>query len=190
MGGTMRAVLAAFAATCALAGQAAAFPKPQLPAPVRVSPLPTGATPKPLKLTRAVIALKDGDPWHYDGGNFACSLSGVTYRWSSESTELNVERFQTAFEEELFRAGFAKSISNNLFDTGSGPEGLEVGLKVTDIKSFLCAAFVGSIKDTMLIKTEWQIYDPIRREILFRIQTIGGTEKAVERVKGPRLRAS
>ena len=180
----MRTAVAIFLAVWVLAGAAeAVIPKPVLPPPVQVPALSQGAVTRPVLLTHAVIAMRDGEIWHYDGGNFACSVSGIDYRWNSGSINLDILRYQTVFSDELRSLGFSNSGSDSLFEPKKASDDLEVGLKISDIRSFQCASLIGSTRDTMLISAEWQIYDPIRQEVLARIQTSGGVERPISSLR-------
>jgi len=166
----MLIVLAVWATACA----AQAMPKPAVPPPIQVSPLPPGSATRPITLTRAIITMKDGEIWqHLNNG--ICALGPLESRWNAGSTELKIGRFQSVFDEEKKRYSFSSG-SENLFEDGPS-DGLQVGLNITEIKSYLCERLV-DYSATTLIRAEWQVFDPLKREVLARISTSGGVDRA------------
>ncbi|HEY3695933.1 S1C family serine protease [Phenylobacterium sp.] len=178
----MRAFLAAAAvAIWTVAGAAeAGMSKPVLPPPVESSHLPPGATPRPVTLARAVISMKDGELWRHVGG-VPC-FDAVELRWSADKSELDVDRFKPVFNEELAKVGYIKLNASSLFEETSPTEEYQVGLRITNIKSYACANIMDKINETMLIDAEWQIYDPVKREVMARVQTSGGAKLSLTRL--------
>jgi serine protease Do len=178
----MRAFLSAALSAAWLiagAGAAHAMPKPVLPAAVVVPPFPAGASTQPLNLVRAVLAVPDGQVWRYIGGDPPCSFDGVDVRWSSNSSEINVERLRPIFSEELALSGLSAKRTENLFEEDRSSDGLQVAAKIDNIQSYVCGRIFGSAHEIMLIDVEWQIYDPLKREIIGRVRTKAGVDQDV-----------
>src|ERR1700710_789285 len=98
----MRATLATMIASWALAGSVLAMPKPVIPPPAQVSALPPGAVVRPVRLSRAVVAMKDGEVWQL-AGVFPCSVGSEEFKWKSGTIELEIGRLEPAFTEELIK---------------------------------------------------------------------------------------
>jgi serine protease Do len=177
----MRSGLLAVVAAMWLLGEPAqaGMAKPMLPSPVSVPPLPPASSAKGLELSRVVADLPDGQVWQYNGGGYACSVSGEKFKWSSGNSEFSVERFKGAFQEELSKFGFSQASPGNLFEENSSSNDLAVGARITNIFSYICGSIIGPYRDTVLIDLEWQIFDPIRREIVAKVKTSGGVERPI-----------
>jgi serine protease Do len=129
-------------------------------------------------LSRAVIDMKDGEPWQYVGSFLTCKVSPSVYKWDSSQSEFKVDRFQSVLSEELIRAGFKSSRPQSLFDDAPAASGVEIGIRIHKLLSRICAN-IGPNRITMLMDAEWQVYDPVRREVIARVETSGGHERSV-----------
>lgn len=119
--------------------------------------------------------MKDGEIWqHLNNG--ICSLGPIESRWNIGRTELKIARFQSIFDEEKIRYNFSANSSESLF-SDDYVEGLQIGLNIIDIKSYICDQVI-NVNATTLVRAEWQIYDPLKREVLARISTSGGVNRA------------
>jgi serine protease Do len=173
----MRLILMVMA-TLAVANAASAMPKPVLPPPVQVAPVPSGVKARAVKLARAVVAMKDGEIWRHEGPPIACGLRGDEYGWIADQSDLKIERFQSVFDDEIVRAGFSKSGSSELFETSELGDGYEVGFRINQIRLYACNSIVGYAVAVVSISGEWQVYDPLRREVVARVTTSGGYDEA------------
>jgi hypothetical protein len=164
-----------------------------LPPPVVVPALAAGVTPQQLSLSRVVVKLNDGQVWAQHGPSLACNLLTREVRWKADQSELDNERFKAVFEEEARRTGFMGSASEDLFDASASSSGLKVGVIIKDMRAQICstaetAQLDATFRGQLVMTAEWQIYDPLTRGVVARIETsAGGEEKrlstdGVERV--------
>lgn len=178
----MRAVL--MAASCAawlFVGLAAAhaMPKPVPPPPVVVPAFPDPAALRTVKLVRAVVSMADGVVWGQVSGSM-CGLDKTEYRWDSSRSDFGVERFSSVFEDELASSGLRKATSDSLFDEPSVSDELQIAIRILDIKLYICGGTFG-FQGTSTMSIEWQVFDPLKREVIARVQTNGGAQA---RLKG------
>jgi len=175
----MRAALAALTAAWALAGAVEAEPKFVIPAPVQVPALASGATTRPLKFARIVVALSEGQVWGVMRSGVLC-LGSEDLKWNASTPELSSERFGSVFNGEASGVGFTTSSATNLFGDDDAPDGLSIGVRVLDMQARYCGQRGGDtgplryFEGSMLMTAEWQIYDPVKREVVARVKTNGG----------------
>jgi serine protease Do len=157
-------------------GFAQAMPKPVLPPPVTVSPFPSNAKARPVKLVRAVIAMKDGEVWgHY--GDTLCDANKKEFRWDNSRTELDTSRFGALFDEQAVKAHYPATTEANLFEDEAASDRLELGARVLDMRIYLCEVF--GIRATATMKVEWQVYDRLKREVVAKVETVGGDDRKI-----------
>jgi serine protease Do len=171
------AVFAALSITVA-PSLAWAMPKPVVPPSVVVAPLPTDSKARPFKFVRAVVAMKDGQVWGQTGA-LACDLNKDEHRWEASRTELDTERFSALFNEVVAQSGFKPSNDGSLFEQETPSDGLQVGARVLDMRFYVCETI--GYRATVSMTVEWQIFDPLRREVIGRVKTTAGYD---QRVKG------
>lgn len=138
---------------------------------------------RPLVLKRAVMALREGEVWGTWGNARFCDLLPSDLLWRSGSTELEMDRFSSVFDGELVAAGLKSGASDSLFDDRAAPGGLQVGARIKDMHARVCSIsedargtsrrFRGWVDMTV----EWQVFDPIRREVIARLQTVARGEQ-------------
>ena len=179
----MRAIL--MAASCAawlLVGQnvAHAMPKPVPPPPVVVPAFPDPAALRTVKLVRAVVSMADGAVWG-QVGSLPCDLDRTEYRWESSKSEFDTDRFSSTFDNEMAKAGLKKAASASLFDEASSSDDMQVAIRILDIKLYICRGVFGD-QGTSTMSVEWQVFDPLKREVVARVQTTGGAQISI---KGP-----
>lgn len=151
--------------------------------------MPTFAADAPGKsviLSRAIFKLKDGQVWATEAAHYlACNLVASDIRWKADQSEVKNDRFRAIFEEEANRAGFKGS--DNLFDANATATDFQVGVIIEDMQARLCYAPSDSggppvYRGTLLMTAQWQVYDPLRREVIARVTTsAGGEEKKLSR---------
>lgn len=141
----------------------------------------TSATPS-LKLVRVVLRLKDGAVWAKEGMSGICGVTVYELRWSAAQSELRTERAAAVFSEEVTKAGLSKQAGENLFEDAAPANELQIAVAINDMNAQFCGfeddAGRQSVRGTMTLSSEWQVYDPLRREIIARIPiTAKGEEK-------------
>ncbi len=155
----------------------------ELPPSVTPSPVPAGAKPRKVELLRAVLALREGQVWATVGGDLACDWRPDEMQWKAAASDLEPERFQAIFREEQVIAGLQEDVTDSLFgDEGTPTGGLRAAVAIKDMKARVCAARTttgsGHVYRGQLVMTaEWQIFDPLKREIVARIETTAGGEQ-------------
>lgn len=163
----------------------AALPPPVLPPPVTVPRLEAGLSPPKMTLSRAVFKLKEGQVWASWGAIYTCALMPTEVRWKADESEVDTKRFNAVFEEETEKAGFARSASDSLFDTDSAGDSLQIGVIIKDMRAQICSLSSDTgprvFRGSLLMTAEWQVYDPLKREVVARVETVaGGEEKKSE----------
>jgi len=187
----MRKALAAFAVAFVFgaAGVAQAMPKPVVLPPVTIAPLPPGSKARPFKFVRAVIAMKDGQVWGQAGG-LVCDVNKEEYRWEASRTELDPNRFSALFNEAVAKSGFQPSSDGNMFEQDGPSDGLQVGARILDMRFYVCETI--GFRATVSMDVEWQLFDPLKREIVGRVATTAGYEQRVsgfDDISAPLLQA-
>jgi serine protease Do len=149
----------------------------------------SAASKRPLVLKRAVFALKEGQVWAYWGSALACNVLPEALRWEAGSTDLDTSRLAAVFNEELARTGLASGQSESLFEGHAAADSLQVGAVIKDMRAQICSSsqrggsnrtFRGSVTMTV----EWQIFDPIRREVVAKIETTAQGEQNARSADG------
>lgn len=165
-------------AAIVLAG-GAAHAQVVVPPPVVVEPMPAGAPIQQVGFSRAVIRLSEGQVWG-TWSNFPFCATGLStkLRWKADERNFNATRLTAIFEEELRRLGFKSAASDDLFETKRPDSGLQVGAVIEDMQTKLCSYVeAGTDRGSIVMTVEWQVYDPLKREVVARIRTIAGFEQ-------------
>ncbi|MFZ3007528.1 MAG: trypsin-like peptidase domain-containing protein [Phenylobacterium sp.] len=150
---------------------------------------------KPIALRRAVFNLKDGDVWGHWGSPMACDLYYKSLRWRAGKalSEPDTERLGSIFGEELVHANISPSEPENLFEREAQSGGLQVGAVIKSLTARMCGNWNDSLVELAFrisasMSVEWQVYDPVRREIVGRMETAVSlqnkdrTDDALERI--------
>lgn len=132
------------------------------------------AAAQPIHLTRAAFRLKDGEVWGHWGGTLACSFRPETLTWEGNSQGPDTARLSAAFDDELTKAGLAPARSASLFD--EAPKGgLQLGVVITHMDALICSESDNGrnrqFRGKMTMSAEWQVYDPVRAEVIARLST-------------------
>lgn len=181
----MRRVAVGGIALAFIASSVWAAPPPLiLPPPVVVPTLAAETPRKSVSLSRAVLKLKDGQVWAILGTGLGCMFP-KDIRWAADQSEIESERFVAIFEEEAKEAGFAAG--DSLFDSDTARADLQVGVIIEDMQARYCPwrptedAAV-SYRGSLVMTAQWQVYDPVQREVVGRVSTVaGGEEKKFSR---------
>ena len=158
----------------------------------------TGAAQSPVaaensvKLAKVFMALPAGAPWlslHID--SILCIYNPVNRSWPGGRVAEAVSPYLVPFEEEMKRAGY-KAITageDNLFDAEAGSADYEIAAVITDAHFEGCMSHgeyfteSGSVRGTGSMKIDWQLYSPIKKQIVARVST-SGTAKLDKSVQG------
>jgi hypothetical protein len=149
---------------------------------------PAASAYQPVRLTRTVFRLREGEVWGRWGSIVACKLLSEELKWRAEDSDVKIDRFAAVFDEELSAAGLAPRKTESLFDDQPS-SGLQIGVVITGIDAQICSSSNGdesgasrTFRGTASMTAEWQVYDPLRREVIARITTTAaGEEKQMSR---------
>jgi len=179
----MRGLLGLVVAAALVYGTSAqAMPKPVLPPAVQVPVLPPNASHQHITFTRAVFNIPEGQVWARWGSATVCDFLTEDVRWNAANQNLDGERYSSAFNDELSKAGFTLA-STNLFETNNATNGLQAAALIKDVRAQFCTASEDGTNATrvfrgiLVITSEWQIYDTLKREVVARIETTAGAEQ-------------
>ncbi|MDO8380789.1 S1C family serine protease [Phenylobacterium sp.] len=150
---------------------------------------------RPVALKRAVFNLKDGEVWGHWGSPLVCDLYYEKLRWRAGKnlSEPDVERLGAVFNEELSGANLQGEAPDNLFEREAQSGGLQVGAVIKTLTARMCGNWADNIYEmgfriSASMAVEWQVFDPVRREIIGRMATTASLENksrsddALERV--------
>lgn len=152
-----------------------------MPPPVTVPAVAPGEQSRQVDFSRAVVRIPDGQIWARWESGLLCGFRTEDVRWKSDSNDFDPTRFKAIFDEETARAGLLGR-AENLFEKEAG-DGLQAGIIIQNMWANVCSftndqgqtRFRGSV----IMTEEWQIYDPLKREVVTRIKAYsGGQEKA------------
>jgi S1-C subfamily serine protease len=181
----MKAMLRTVLAVMLLGHPVLAFGEPAALAPV---PAAMAAKPQPIRLVRVVVKLADGEVWATEGMTGLCGMTVYKLQWDASHSELRPERAAAIFKGELEKAGLSDTSGASLFEDTPANE-FQVAVSVTAMKARLCGFEDDegnrSVAGTMTMSTEWQIYDPLRREVIAKVQTTASGEEKERHLDGP-----
>jgi len=188
----MRLALGAVLALIVTGQSAAQSIEVVVPAQMTIEALPSGATTKPVNLTRVAGNIPAGTPWiQQDVATailIACSGGGKITRWSEENNKVsNLEVFDRIFREELKKVGFQNGGDpSNLFEDQKSSD-IQIGALINGLRVRTCEKTnlrVWNTGGSGVMEVEWQLYSVSEAKILARINTYGGvtvpTQKGFE----------
>jgi serine protease Do len=140
-----------------------------------------------IKLVRVIAALPAGAPWltlstpSLSGGLLSlvlCFHDGVTRTWDGGRQDQDLPPYAAAFKSEVDRGGY-KVVTpgeDNLFGQQSGATDLQVAAVITDMQIDGCLSHGGEIRGSGTMKVDWQIYSPIKKQVVARASTSANTK--------------
>lgn len=97
-------------------------------------------------------------------------------RWRSDSNDFDTTRFKAIFDEETTRAGLL-SRAENLFENEAS-DSLQAGIIIQNMWANVCSftndAGETRFRGSVIMTAEWQVYDPLRREVVARVKAYSG----------------
>jgi serine protease Do len=134
-----------------------------------------------MALRRTLFKLKEGEAWEHWGSPIACDVIYQNVQWQAGRFDGDSERLGAVFAEELGKAGLKSSESNDLFTQDSPSETLLVGAVIKDMHVRMCGLWNDSAAEYLYrasatMTVEWQVYDPILREVIGRVETTSAAE--------------
>jgi serine protease Do len=147
------------------------------------------ATPAPgiqnlLKLRTVIFAVPAGTLWlKLRPGAPLCFGEPVTRTWTDGRTALALSGYAPAFKTELEKAGY-KAITpgeDNLFDPEAASADFEAAAVITDEHidgcfsngGLLVKSYAGDVQGDSSMKVDWQVYSPIKKQVVAHIGTVG-----------------
>jgi serine protease Do len=102
-----------------------------------------------------------------------CFHDGVTRTWDGGRQDQDLPPYAAAFKSEVDRGGY-KVVTpgeDNLFGQQSGATDLQVAAVITDMQIDGCLSHGGEIRGSGTMKVDWQIYSPIKKQVVARAST-------------------
>ena len=146
------------------------------------------ATPAPaaqtsVKLVTVIAALPAGTPWISLRTASFCGGLPITRTWTAGRARQAVSAYAPAFKAELEKAGY-KVITpgeDNLFDPEAASADYEAAAVITDERiegcvrtgGLLTKGNRGDVRGDSSMKIDWQIYSPIKKQVVAHVSTDG-----------------
>jgi len=186
----LASVLACALACGAALGQPAQDASPETP-----------AAQNSLKLRRVIFAVPVGTLWlKLRPGAPLCFGEPVTRTTTAGRTEVSISDYAPNFKTELEKAGYKAVTSgeDNLFDHEAKSADYEAAAVITDEHIDGCfswgglwvKSYLGDVQGDSSMKVDWQIYSPIKKQVVARVSTVGtahleqATAGGIERLLG------
>ena len=151
-----------------------------------------------IKLIQVIAAMPAGTPWLILKSGAFCTGGTITRAWDGGRVAQQLPPYAATFKAELERAGY-KVVTpgeDNVFDPESASADYEAAAVITDEHIDGCMSRgglytggnPGDIKGNSNMKIDWQIYSPIKKQVVLHATT-DGSAKLEQVVPGgvPRL---
>jgi serine protease Do len=136
-----------------------------------------------VKLAAVVLAIPAGTPWLSlkRGGGLFCIYDGINRTASGEREPQDASAYAPSFKAELARAGYKAVIAgeDNLFEPNAAASDYQAAAVITDARVDGCitdgSLFTarGGVRGDASMKIDWQIYSPIKKQVIAHISTSG-----------------
>jgi serine protease Do len=135
-----------------------------------------------LKLTTVLMAIPAGTPWLSMRLGLSCLRDNAVRRASGGREPQDLPPYTAAFKTELERAGFKAVADDDLFNREeTGAADYQVAAVITDANIVACVSDggllrtgkLGDARGTGSMKVDWQVYSPLRKEVVARVSTSG-----------------
>ncbi|MFO1247700.1 MAG: trypsin-like peptidase domain-containing protein [Alphaproteobacteria bacterium] len=148
-------------------------------------PAPDPASATTLRLTNVVLALPVGAPWLSAKTGLLCIASLETLTWAGGRESQQVSPYEVPFKAQMEGAGYrVVTPEDNLFDHEGGAADYQVAAIITDAHIDACVSQGnlfqerGSVRGSATMKVDWQIYSPIRKQMVARLSSSASTTLA------------
>jgi serine protease Do len=167
-----RVFIAAMVLTCR---GALAQPSPDASAPPQNS----------IKLVKVLMGLPAGTPWLQLRTGLLCSHEELVRNASGGRDPQDLPPYTTAFRKELERAGYkVVTTDDNLFDRDVGSADYQIAAVIADAHIVACVSKgtllspgnLGDARGDGSMRIDWQVYSPIRQQVVARISTTGAVK--------------
>ena len=141
----------------------------------------SGAAQSSIKLVRVIAALPAGATWLKLRGGSLCVSAPIVKTWTGGRMQQDLPPYATAFKTELEQAGY-KVVTpgeDNLFDPEAGSADYMAAAVITDEQIDGCImpgdlfTHRGDIRGDSSMKIDWQVYSPIKKQVVARVSTSG-----------------
>lgn len=134
-----------------------------------------------LKLTTVLMALPAGTPWLSIRLGLTCAMDDSVKRATGGREPEDLPPYAAAFKTELERVGLKPVADDNLFNReAEAAADYQVAAVITDAHIVACVSqgglFTGKPGDARgdgSMKVDWQVYSPVRKEVVARVSTSG-----------------
>jgi hypothetical protein len=143
------------------------------------------ATQNTAKLTTVLMAIPAGTPRLSIRLGLACLLDNDVRRATGGRDPQDLPPYTAAFKTELERAAFKAVADDDLFNREeTGAADYQVAAVITDAHVVACASRAGLLSGNKLgdargtgsMKVDWQVYSPLRKEVVARLSTSGSVD--------------
>jgi S1-C subfamily serine protease len=155
------------------------------------------ATPAPaaqnsVRLHTVIVGLPAGTPWLSLRPGNLCIDAPISKTWTAGRASVTASTYAPAFKAALEKAGY-KVVTpgeDNLFDPESGSADYEAAAVITSLKIDGCITTAsiwtqgGAIRGDGAMTIDWQIYSPIKKQVVARASTTGKAHLANSVVGG------
>jgi serine protease Do len=133
-----------------------------------------------VKLVRVVLALPAGSPWLTERFGMFCVSFPRTRTWAGGREDQDLPPYAASFKTELERAGY-KVVTpgqDNMFQEAAAAD-LQAAAEITEAHIDGCVTKggilteKGDVRGDGYLKIDWQIYSPIKKQVVARISTEG-----------------
>lgn len=140
------------------------------------------STQNTLKLTTVLMAMPAGTPWLSVTTSFCLSEGEVARRATGSRDPQDLPPYAAVFKTELDKAGFKSVADDNLFNReDTAAASYQVAAVITDAHLVACVSGGGLLSGGKLgdarghgtMKVDWQVYSPLKKEVVARISTNG-----------------
>jgi S1-C subfamily serine protease len=138
-----------------------------------------------VKLTTVLMALPAGTPWLSLRLGLLCTQNDAVRNATGGRDPQDLPPYSAAFKAELDRAGYkVVTGEENLFDREDGAADYQVAAVITDAHIVACVSHGGLLSPGNLgdargdgsMKIDWQVYSPLKKQVVARISTSGAVK--------------
>lgn len=148
----------------------------------------TAPAPASFSLRAVIFAVPTGTVWlKLRPGAPLCFGEPVTSAWTQGRTTLALSGYAPGFKTELEKAGYkAVTGEDNLFDPEAASADYQAAAVITDEHIEGCfsygglwvKSYAGDVQGDSSMKVDWQIYSPIKKQVVAHITTQGTSHLA------------
>lgn len=142
----------------------------------------SSASKNSVKLTTVLLALPAGTPYLSMKFGLFCTENDMVRTASGGREPQDLPPYSAAFKTEMERAGYrVVAAEDNLFGEDAGSSDYQVAGVITTARIDACvsrgrllsAGNLGDARGTGTMTVEWQVYAPIKKQVVARISTSG-----------------